>query len=506
MKHLKKHLISILSCSCLLISISLHAQVTVLPPHSIIEGDSMGEWTTYFWQWGYSFSVPNDPFSDSTGAAYNTQTGPVFYLGRAATDQLTIQAGKYVFIPLVGVELSQAELGFNQTVPQLRQAAAANVNLIDNLYLTIDNVVIPNLFSYREISPVFNFVGAPDNYFVQFGGPVGPSGKAVSDGYYVMLNPLPPGIHTVQFGGTISAFNYEANSNITLTVITNNISTSPLSANSFCPEAHLNVTFSSVGVFNAGNVYTAQLSNSTASFSSPVNIGTLNSTANTGVINCVLPQGTPQGNGYRIRVISSDPIVIGSDNGSNLTIKGCMKPTGLNATNISANKATISWSGVACAPKYKLQYRKQNTLVWTSVVIGGTSKLLSGLSPNTTYNYRVQTLCTPNGSTQSGFTPIKNFTTLPLKEDDGTQATMEAIAMYPNPASGVVTITVNNPVEEQASLLICNSSGEQVIVQKVTLHEGMNQLHIDLSHVAQGIYFIKLKSSSRMMLEKLVKE
>lgn len=50
---------------------------------------------------------------------------------------------------------------------------------------------------------------------------------------------------------------------------------------------------------NAGNVYTVQLSNASGSFSSPVNIGTLASTATSGTIAALIPAGTVSGTGYK---------------------------------------------------------------------------------------------------------------------------------------------------------------------------------------------------------------
>jgi hypothetical protein len=80
------------------------------------------------------------------------------------------------------------------------------------------------------------------------------------------------------------------------------------------------VAFTSSGTFNAGNVYTVQLSDATGSFASPTAIGTLTSTANLGTINVTIPAGTPPGTGYRVRVVSDDPATTGTDNGSDLTI------------------------------------------------------------------------------------------------------------------------------------------------------------------------------------------
>jgi len=82
----------------------------------------------------------------------------------------------------------------------------------------------------------------------------------------------------------------------------------------------LQVDFTSTGTFTAGNTYTAELSDATGSFAAPTIIGTLPSTANSGMVSSIVPGSTPSGSGYRIRVVSDSPVTIGVDNGVDLTI------------------------------------------------------------------------------------------------------------------------------------------------------------------------------------------
>ncbi len=83
--------------------------------------------------------------------------------------------------------------------------------------------------------------------------------------------------------------------------------------------------------FNSSNVFTAQLSNASGSFASPVNIGTRTSDTS-GVITCVIPTGTATGSGYRIRIVGSSPIRTSLDNGINIGI-GNAKPDKPVASN-----------------------------------------------------------------------------------------------------------------------------------------------------------------------------
>jgi hypothetical protein len=110
-------------------------------------------------------------------------------------------------------------------------------------------------------------------------------------------------------------------SNITAVTITpcgtNTISTNDVAVTN-CAGAAISVSFNAVGTYTAGNVYTAQLSDAGGSFASPVTIGTLSSTANGALtINAgpgIIPGATPAGVGYKIRVISSNPSITGTEN------------------------------------------------------------------------------------------------------------------------------------------------------------------------------------------------
>jgi len=97
----------------------------------------------------------------------------------------------------------------------------------------------------------------------------------------------------------------------------------------FCANSTVVVNFTTSGaVFAPGNVFTAQLSDGNGSFSSPTDIGTLSQSGivNSASIFALIPNGTPFFSGYRIRVVSSDEAIIGSENGSDLTIKTEIAP------------------------------------------------------------------------------------------------------------------------------------------------------------------------------------
>ena len=132
--------------------------------------------------------------------------------------------------------------------------------------------------------------------------------------------------------------------------------------------------------------------------------------ANDGSQDIVVPNN--QGSQNRIMVRGSNNIFFDISN-SDFTIAGqvvcnATVPTGLNASSVGSDSATLSWNAVPGA-SYDLQYRQVGSSSWTTLNVNGISQALSGLSSLTQYEAQVRSVC-PDTST-SPYSSIINFTT-----------------------------------------------------------------------------------------------
>ncbi len=93
-------------------------------------------------------------------------------------------------------------------------------------------------------------------------------------------------------------------------------------SSSLCTNSTVNIPYTVNCTYNSGNVFTAQLSNSLGVFSSPITIGTFSGTSG-GTITGIIPSNIGNGSGYRIRIITSAPVTVGVDNGSDISIMNC---------------------------------------------------------------------------------------------------------------------------------------------------------------------------------------
>lgn len=187
--------------------------LSVLPPNVVSPGGTVAglkfpEWSVKWWQWALRQDFDaHHPLKDEVGDdAHRGQTGTVWFLGGVVNDsgkvtrKIVVPAGKYLYFPLVNGECSNVEnppFAGGEVEETLRSCAVKFPKT--ELFCTIDGVPVPGLTGNRVVSPLFSFE-APAVNFLGVPGPT--NGVAVDEGYYAMLEPLKPGQHLLQFGGT----------------------------------------------------------------------------------------------------------------------------------------------------------------------------------------------------------------------------------------------------------------------------------------------------------------
>lgn len=134
---------------------------------------------------------------------------------------------------------------------------------------------------------------------------------ATSGTYYVVCQSDISGLQVVSNEVTIITG--------TAGIITGAVSGSPFEFSPSAPDASVAVPFFTIGAFNVGNEFSAELSDASGSFASPTVIGTL-AAVGSDTVWATIPATTPAGTGYRIRVVADDPATAGTDNGSDLIV------------------------------------------------------------------------------------------------------------------------------------------------------------------------------------------
>ena len=172
----------------------------VLPPDSLVADRDLASYAQDWWQWAFSMPTDQSPIRDTDGRLCGVnQDGPVWYLaGGFGTARIhrscTVPAGRFLFFPIINTVVTTAP-GQTRTCDEVRAEAARNNDRFVHLMVEIDGVRMPDLQQTR-IAPTtcFDLAGraSPD---------LEPRSlyPTATDGFWVMLSPLPPGDHRLEF-------------------------------------------------------------------------------------------------------------------------------------------------------------------------------------------------------------------------------------------------------------------------------------------------------------------
>jgi len=175
-------------------------------------GASYGEWAARWWQWILSIPAAVNPNLDATGAnCAQGQYDTVWFLGGAfggtASRTCTVPVGKPIFFPLINTVIV-APKG-SETLLDLRRQAKAFIDTVTSLTCQLDGAACaPNLLDHRATSPSFTVLAPNARDALLPPGSLqrpGNSDSLVADGYWILLPPLSPGSHTLNFGATTSS-------------------------------------------------------------------------------------------------------------------------------------------------------------------------------------------------------------------------------------------------------------------------------------------------------------
>jgi uncharacterized protein YjdB len=245
----------------------------------------------------------------------------------------------------------------------------------------------------------------------------------------------------------------------TCTFTVNNLFTAPascapvitlgaISPTTYCAGANISVPYTTSGTFNAGNVFTAQLSDASGSFAAPIATA-----SGTSPISLTIPVGATTSTNYKVRVVSSNPVV----NSAEATITINARPTLSGTLSVCVGGTTTLTPSIAGGT-----WSTSNAAVAT--VSGGVVTGVSNGTANITYTSpagcQISASVTVNPNpTLSGTLSVcvGSTTTLTPSIAGGTWATSNAAVatvaggVVTGVSNGSATITYTSPAGCQAT-------------------------------------------------------
>ncbi len=186
----------------------------------------------------------------------------------------------------------------------------------------------------------------------------------------------------------------------------------------------------------------------------------------------------------------------------------CDSPPNPFEKDISSTSVKLKWTKITGAISYKINYREAGTTGWINKYTTSNTgnKIISGLNPNTSYEWRVRTKCTPNpGPVWSAWTTIRQFTTSagsPARKVLNNFPESQLI-IAPNPVQDMLHILID-PDASVSQIVISDQAGRVISNNVPALNTDEGMLSIDVINFPNGIYFVKIFMDAEILNGKFV--
>lgn len=181
--------------------------------------------TVQWWQWLLSIPTEDNPLLDPTGEnCQEGDMGDVFFLVGSdvgpVVRECTISEGQRILFPIVNIVCFDKPGGLvtpggfdpPKGPGNCQEQAESFIDQASNLEVTIDGMSIENLQDFRVMSypfpiklPEDNILGLPSGTYI-----------GISDGYWVVVDSLPEGEHTIHFAGQVGDFTVDVTYRLTV--------------------------------------------------------------------------------------------------------------------------------------------------------------------------------------------------------------------------------------------------------------------------------------------------
>ena len=257
-----------------------------------------------------------------------------------------------------------------------------------------------------------------------------------------------------------------------------------------CANSEVSVGYTIDGNPEKDNVYTVQLSDETGG-----NFKDINSIGLTSPLKIMLPKDLKASNRYRVRVLASNPVLIGKSSPDSLNIRALSVGTMVSKdTTINRySSANVAFMLTGEAPWF-IQTSDNQTITANS------SPQILTLKPTETTTFSLKSV----KDNVCGEGLVKGSTTITVLEVLSAEEEANSIFnVFPNPTEANITVSLKIPSAQATQLELIDLQGK--IIQKATIKTGQKQELIDMEKLPSGTYFIHAIQNGKDDIKKVVK-
>lgn len=231
---------------------------------------------------------------------------------------------------------------------------------------------------------------------------------------------------------------------------------------------------------DTNNIYSVELSDENGSFSTPIRLGTINSSESSAKIAATIPENIIQGSAYKVRATASMPKAISAVYDKTYQL------------NPKPAKPLISVNGKT------LEIKSPGVGTYTWYVEGSANSLGTGTTFTPSGNAKYKVIYSDRNGCRSESEFI-NYTSIDKFQRE------QSLKVYPNPFRDnfEVKALVNGPT---ADLVLYNMMGQKIASKRIDSKSGIINETFDVGTESAGVYFFKIISGGKEQMLKVIKQ
>jgi hypothetical protein len=175
----------------------------------------------------------------------------------------------------------------------------------------------------------------------------------------------------------------------------------------------------------------------------------------------------------------------------------CTIPTGVTSIYLDNNRMRIRWdNAISTGAIKRVKYRAVGTSSWLfkNSVSGNNYVYVTGLTANTTYEYRVRSKC--NSSSWSAYT-TKYFHTTAAARTSVFEVTKPS-ELFPNPTGGTLNVLFNLTDDDDLRIIIRDVLGKVILDNTKSYSKGNQTEIINVNRLEKGYYFLSIYRKNKV--------
>lgn len=186
----------------------------------------------------------------------------------------------------------------------------------------------------------------------------------------------------------------------------------------------------------------------------------------------------------------------------------CVNPDPLFEDGVTASAGRVNWSFVPGMMQFEVWFKATGATVWKKRFAAGTAKRfnLTNLSCNTTYLWKVRSVCDSTGvDVVSAFSAVDSFTTLacPPRMSDAAEASSVVVEVFPNPVRSTLNVRLEEEGLFQFRVLDVNG---RLLVDKQMYAPANAAVEFPVSDIPSGLYVLQIIGGEQFFKARFIKD